>query len=189
MGGHLQINGPDDEAYLRLFEDVVRDLRRRSVLCRAELLRWSWKSERGKPSRFRHHLHDPDRITALLTDVRKFFLDKEPLQLPKLFTWLRQRIEDPSLVSKLDELRKAYKAALRSGGVRILHRGRELSPREILKIYLHGKYFHNDAEKGTLIKELEAGDLVPRVVAIEAAVVIAGTALSLADIVKKAKQS
>jgi hypothetical protein len=116
-------------------------------------------------------------------------MDKEPLQLPKLFTWLRQRVEDPELRSQLDALSKAYKARLRSGGVQIIHRGRESSPRELLNTYLNGKYFHNDVEKATLIDELEAGDLVPRVVVMEAAVVVAKTSLRMADIVKKAKRS
>ena len=187
MSGRLGLTRPEDREYLRLFEEVTRDLRRHSVLRRPQLLSWSWNWKRGQRARFRHHLHDPDRITAFLADVRKFHVDKEPLQLPKVFSWLRHRLTDAALVSELDELRRAYKAALRSGGVRIVHGGRQLSPRELLDIYLHGKYFHSDAAKRALIQQLEAGDLVPRVVAIEAAVAVAFTAFRVAAIVKTAQ--
>jgi hypothetical protein len=90
------------------------------------------------------------------------------------------------LITELDELRKDYKSALRrSSGIRILHRSRELSPRELLNTYLHGKYFHNDSDKASLIEELETGDIVPRIVAMEAAVVVAVTALRLLEIVHR----
>jgi hypothetical protein len=183
----IRLTGNDDKAYLRLFESVAADLRQHSVLKRPQLLSWSWKSQIGQRSRFRHHLHDRDRIIAFLADVRKFHLEKEPLHLPKLFKWLRQRTTDAPLIDELDHLRKAYKAALRGGNVKIVHRDKELSPRELLNIYLHGKYFHNDAQKATLIEELEKGDIVPRVVAMEAAMVVAKTALHLLEIVHRSK--
>ncbi len=101
---------------------------------------------------------------------------------------LRRRISDAALISELDDLRKSYRTALRNGGVRILHRGKELSPRVLLNTYLHGEYFHTDLDKRRLIRELDKGDLVPRIAAMEAAVAIAHTAIRLSDIVKRAKK-
>ena len=185
MNPKLHILAADDE-YLRLFQRVARDLAGHSILKRKMLLSWSWHWQVGSPSRFRHYLHDPDRIVAFLADVRKFHLQKEPLQLPKLFAWFRQRTTDGSLLAELDELRNGYGSVLRRNNrIRILHRGRELSPSELLNTYLNGKYFHTDSDKALLIEELENGDIVPRIVAIEAAVVVAMTVLRLLEILQR----
>jgi hypothetical protein len=64
--------------------------------------------------------------------------------------------------------------------------GKELRPRELLDIYLHGKYFHSDPDKAELIRQLEQGpDRVARVMAIDAAVAVAHTASWLVELIQR----
>lgn len=188
MSGSLVLRNSQDEAYLLLFHEVVAGLRRRSILRRTRLLKWSMEWRPGRKVQFRHHLHDHDRITALLTDVRKLHLVNEPLHLTKVFTWARARIADPARVAELDNLRREYKAGLGGASVAIGEHGETYSRRQLLDIYLNGEYFHTEPEKRALIKELEARHLMfPRVLAMEGAVSVAHAALALAGILERAR--
>ena len=177
-----------EEEYLQSFEAVLKSLRKRSVLRRRNLLRWSHEMVRGKPPRFRHNLKDPDRITAMLADVRKLHLQKEPLQLPKVFSWLHRRVGDRASQAELEALRKDYLAFMKAGHQRIVDQGRTIPPRELLDIYLNGEYFHNDAKKRAQIKRLEMGISLSRIEAVGAAVNIAFTALRLGDLIDRARR-
>ena len=182
----LSLNAQDEE-YVHSFEAVLKSLRKRSVLRRRNLLRWSHEMVRGKPPRFRHNLKDPDRIIAMLADVRKLHLQKESLQLPKVFSWLRPRLGDRALESELEALRKHYDTLMKAGHQPIVDQGRTLPPRELLDIYLNGEYFHNDADKRAQIQRLEMGLSLSRIEAIGAAANVAFTALRLGDLINRAR--
>lgn len=183
----LLLAGKVDSQLLGLFKKTVQELERRNVLRRPDLLTASLVLTRGKRPRFKHNLRDPERITAFLADVRKFHLEKEPLFLPRFFNRLRPLLQDPSLLKRMDDLRAAYRLALKQSGIRIIHKGTELTPETLLNTYLHGKHFHIDQVKAALIAELEQADLFPRVIAMQAAVAVAKTAIELRKIIQDAE--
>ena len=98
-----------------------------------------------------HHEHgamfaarepDPEDLESYLLPFRQLLLQKEPASLGRINNILAQGLTNDELRSWLDESRQQWKRALQYGGMRLVIRGKEITPEYATDLWINGYYFH-----------------------------------------------
>jgi len=103
-----------------------------------------------------------EAIVAVATLLRPFYLDNEPVHYLSVNSKLRRictKIDKNDWANILMTHREGYLRTLKYSPIGITFQGKKLTPKEILDLFLYGKYAHHDMEKHKQIKML--GDLLP----------------------------
>lgn len=103
-----------------------------------------------------HNIEEPDSedLRSYLTIFRKFISPDSPIFLPKIYNLCHQHITNNQCKEVLAEARGIWLEIQQQpdSGITVTVNGRELSPQDVVGIWINGHYFHDDVEGMRLLK-------------------------------------
>jgi hypothetical protein len=103
-----------------------------------------------------HQIEEPDAedFRSFLTIFRKFISPDSDIFLPKIYNLCHQYIANDECKEVLAEARAAWLEIQQhpDSGLSVTVAGRQLSPKDVVDIWINGHYFHDDVEGMRLLK-------------------------------------
>src|SRR5262249_13833321 len=112
----------------------------------------SWGRMEGL--RFKSSTPDEDDLRSFLTIFRKFISDRELVFLYRVYNICQQHITSDTVKGYLIRSREIWKDALKHTGIKLTINRKEFTPEYVTDLWINGYYFHDDAEKITVLKSL-----------------------------------
>lgn len=127
------------------------------------------KSKRGGPLVAETTEPDDEALRAALTLFRQLYSHGEPGSFNTVLNLLKNNVSDrdgkerDAAMRYLKDFKFVGKELIRRGiGVGLTIDDRSFSAREIIDLYLHGKYLHGRNEKGKVVSTLDQIPAIPR---------------------------
>ncbi len=117
---------------------------------------------KGTSARLGENAPTEESLFAIANRLRPFYMEKEQVSYLAINSKLRRlcvKAGKQEWAALLENHRKGYLDTLKHSLVGITFRGKTLTPREVLGLFLYGKYSHNYSDQHKMLKEL--GDLLP----------------------------
>jgi hypothetical protein len=93
-------------------------------------------------------------LRAYLTIFRQFILKKEPTNLDRIYELCEAHLKDDRLKRNLKKSQELWHNAFNRATLRMIYKGRVLTPEEVTDLFLYGGMFHSDPEKEQFLKAL-----------------------------------
>ena len=117
-------------------------------------MKWSADEEMLKVNTKEPDLED---FRSFLTIFRKFISQDSAIFLPKIYNICYQHITDKECKKVLTEAREVWQELQTQSGIymTLTINNRQLSPKDVVDIWINGHYFHDDVEGMRLLESLE----------------------------------
>lgn len=93
-------------------------------------------------------------LRSLLLTLRKFVSEGEPVFLNRIYNVCEQHITNEEMRHLLRHAREKWKQAQKSGGMKLVYNGRDLTPEHVADLWINGHYFHSEPEKLRELREI-----------------------------------
>lgn len=90
---------------------------------------------------------DETDLKAYLTTFRQFIMQTEPTYMGDIYTLLQQHLKDEKLKGYLAKSQGFWQNAHDRASFGMIYNKKQVSPQQILKLFLYGDIFHGDLEK------------------------------------------
>jgi len=100
---------------------------------------------------------DEDDFRSFLLTYRQFISNDEPIYIYKAFKLCHTHITDPKGRMLLANARKEWRTLEEGDMLRLVEKGKEISPTETQDLWINGYYFHNDQDKRKRLNALSDG--------------------------------
>lgn len=97
---------------------------------------------------------DEEDLRSFLITFRQFISPKEPVFLQHIYNLCQRCLASDELKGYLIKSREAWKKAQRNTGIKLIIKGKEITPEDVTDLWINGYYFHNDSEKMAMLKRL-----------------------------------
>ncbi len=104
----------------------------------------------------RFEIWEPDEqdLWAFLLPFRQFVAKGEPIYIEHIYNLADGSITSDYLRGQLRKSRGAWKDASKGKGFRLVVDGEQLTPADVLDLWLNGVYFHSDPQKREKLRRL-----------------------------------
>lgn len=170
---------------------LVRFIKRSDRIANSGLVRAGFKPDHkiefsnGSIS-FQGSQLDDDHLGAIASLVRPFILQKDSLNLDKIFNLIRATGSSADIVSQIQTVRDHHAARLKSQSTIQLHGDKTLDNEAMYKLIEYSEYAHDDPDKAQFLESMgDIGQLMAREQFIEYIYFHVWTILELAPILQE----
>ena len=93
-------------------------------------------------------------LRSFLLTFRQFMMDREPVNLSKMFNFCDRHLTDDALREELRKARTEWKQALKQSPLQLTHNGTDMTPKHVGDLLINGHYFHSDEAKRAQLDSL-----------------------------------
>ncbi|TFG75548.1 MAG: hypothetical protein E4H21_08560 [Thermodesulfobacteriales bacterium] len=97
---------------------------------------------------------DDTSLRAYLTTFRQFIMQKERINIDKVYTILQEHLKDEKLKGYLAKSQVYWQNACKKASFGMIYNKKHISPQEITDLFLYGDIFHGDQEKEVALNAL-----------------------------------
>jgi hypothetical protein len=153
-GSRLRSDEERLELFLKLAAELgTSDLAKKGLSYKQS---YQWNKLEG----FKHELQQPDEtdLRAFLTTFRKFISEDSDVYLQAIHRIIYKRLTREEYRESLRTMNAQWRKLFQKGWMRLKINGRDVSPEYALKVYINGRYFHDDLDYAQELEDLERND-------------------------------
>jgi len=141
---------------LQKFHETVQELKSTSLMKKglSSGMKFHVDSSKKPDTSFEVEWPEEDDLRSFILTFRFFISPKEDVFLNRIFNLCHQKFTDDKMRDELVWIREIWRKTQDTVGFNITYRGKKQTPEHITKLWLNGKYFHQDEQKRSKLKEL-----------------------------------
>jgi hypothetical protein len=145
-------------------------------------LKFDWRKD--QPAMFTLKEPDEETLRSFLMLLRKFLAEESDAYLFRIYSICDRRLRNEDIGQEVRRARAALNDRLEAkGGMALEYDGRPVTPKETIRLFFNGIYFHDDEEKRAELHSLWPAP-IPRMQFLDIVVEAAKHALFLAHTIR-----